>query len=92
MDLIVDCKNGVYAPKYFIEIIIKNDPDHYGINFDDYEAVKNGPDDEYYWDAWTNIVDDFNYNGQVIHEIDGDIFLGPPDFDPTYEYEYDPDR
>ena len=54
--LLLDGNRGVYIPQIFLE--------SYGHLFDlssiseeDLQSIKNGVDDEYYWQAWESILD-----------------------------------
>ena len=86
MDLIVDCKSGIYAPMRFINYLLnKYDRDkgslseHCDINIEDIDIVLQGPEHEFYHDAWQEIVDNFcDEEGYFIYEYNGDIFLALP--------------
>jgi hypothetical protein len=55
--LAVDSHNGIYSPKFFIEwyrgFIVNNDN---GVMDSDIKDVLDGPDNEFYWEAWEDIM------------------------------------
>lgn len=78
MDCIVDGSHGIYVPKYFAEV--------YGCYLD--ETDKNillaGPENEYYWEVWDNILDTFEVELDGIKYSlfqDQDVFLVSKDED-----------
>lgn len=80
MDLIVNCANGVYGPQIFVERLKLSEDQPMGCEEGDINIVKKGPNDnEDYWDAWTNITDNFvSPEGREIYELEGDIWLCEP--------------
>lgn len=52
---VVDEARGIYCPQRFTEKF--NFEDFTGIDKDDWDTVLEGPDEEFYWDAWTTICD-----------------------------------
>jgi hypothetical protein len=54
--LLIDGSSGVYVPQRFIEehaIDWKLE----NVDADSIESIKNGPDDEWYWEAWIDVTD-----------------------------------
>ena len=98
MDTYVECfldsSRGVYIPRDFASCI---DPtDWRGITLEDLEVLRAGPDHEFYWDVWREILDRAETrDGRVLHQ-DGDLFLVAQDkavedlnkyFEDVLEYE-----
>ena len=93
-ELFFDANRGVYIPQDFADAI---DPDDWtGIDAEDLDVLRSGPDHESYWDAWTSVL---NYaetkDGRVLHH-DGDLWLIARDkavedlnkyFEDVHEYE-----
>ena len=63
IEVVVDGGYGVYAPQVFIE---KYQSRLHGVDVDDIISLLNGPEDEWYWEAWENVLD----NG-VLEDDDG---------------------
>jgi hypothetical protein len=59
---IVDGANGIYVPQAFCRRYEKTDK----VEQEDWEICLSGPDHEYYWESWNNILD--NWGGE---ETDG---------------------
>ena len=72
-NLFLDSNRGIYIPQHFAEMI---DPqDWTGIDVEDLEVLKTGPDHESYWDAWQSVLDHAETkDGCVLHQ-DGDLWL-----------------
>ena len=81
MELLVDGHHGVYVPQVFAETVdLKL---FAGISDEDIQTVLAGPDAEWYWDAWTGILDRAEYrdsdgNLWLLHQ-NGDLWLYSPD-------------
>jgi len=81
MELLVDGHHGVYVPQVFAESIdLKK---FSGIRAEDLQTVLAGPDTEWYWDAWTGILDnavwvDHMGHRWLLHQ-DGDLWLYCPE-------------
>ena len=71
--LFLDGSRGIYIPQKFAEMI---DPqDWTGIEPQDLDVLRSGPDHEFYWDAWTSVLDYAETkDGRVLHQ-DGDLWL-----------------
>lgn len=72
-ELFFDGNRGVHIPQHFSESI---DPkDWTGIDPEDLDVLRAGPDHESYWDAWTSVLDYAETkDGRVLHQ-DGDLWL-----------------
>jgi len=87
MELVVDGRAGIYAPQNFAELFadeIKS------VQRADVETLLEGPEDEWYWEAWQNIemngtisVNDENW---TIYQYEGDIWLVHPDHEWDDDY------
>ena len=75
--LMVDSRQGVYAPQIMAEIIRDNRDSFTGINDLDLSCVLAGPDAEGYWDAWHNIESNAVHESGATLYQDGDIWLVP---------------
>ena len=81
--LVLDGHNGIYIPKIFIETynsnIIK-----LNVNDDDIKSLNNGPDDEFYWEAWENVLNNaiaIIGGEKYFLYADDDLFLIHEDYD-----------
>lgn len=55
VELLVDGHHGVYVPQVFAETV---DMTLFtGIDPEDLQTIQAGPESEWYWDAWTSILD-----------------------------------
>lgn len=72
-ELFFDGNRGVYIPQHFAESI---DPkDWTGIDPEDLDVLRKGPDHEFYWDSWTSVLDNAETkDGRVLWQ-DGDLWL-----------------
>lgn len=76
IEILFDANRGQYIPQNFAEEI-----DHSkftGIESNDIETLLNGPEDEWYWEAWQNVLDNAEYTtdaGTWTLYQDGDVFL-----------------
>ena len=69
----LDSARGVYIPQNFAESI--NPADWTGITPEDLDILRAGPEHEFYWDAWTSVLDYAETkDGRVLHQ-DGDLWL-----------------
>lgn len=71
--LYADSNRGVYIPQYFAESFA---PEMWqGISESDLATLKEGPDAELYWDAWTQVLDYAEtVDGGKLHQ-DGDLWV-----------------
>jgi|SRR5690606_27013311 len=72
----INSAHGVYIPQVFAEIVNRELVS--GVNDYDWKTINDGPDNEWYWEAWDNVLnnatikhDDVDYQ---LYE-DGDLFL-----------------
>ena len=75
MQLICDSHHGIYCPQITIqsllpEIVAQFEPD-------DVKTVLDGPDNEFYWESWENILDQtFTFEGKTYRlEQDEDVWM-----------------
>lgn len=72
-EIFFDGNRGVYIPQNFAESI--DVKDWTGIDAEDLDVLRAGPDHESYWDAWTSVLDHAETrDGRVLHQ-DGDLWL-----------------
>jgi len=72
-ELFFDGNRGVYIPQHFAEAI--DVTDWTGIDAEDLDVLRKGPDHESYWDAWQDVLDHAETrDGRVLHQ-DGDLWL-----------------
>ena len=72
-ELFLDGNRGVYIPQHFAEAI--DVKDWTGIDAEDLDVLRAGPDHESYWDAWTSVLDYAETkDGRVLWQ-DGDLWL-----------------
>ena len=71
--LFLDSNRGAYIPQHFAESIdVKG---WTGIKAEDLDVLLAGPDAEFYWDAWQDVLDNAEtLDGRVLHQ-DGDLWL-----------------
>ena len=81
-ELYLDSNRGIYIPQNFIEC---TDPACLSnVDQQDINTLLQGPDDEWYWEAWTNILDnailtEHRTGKQFNLYQDGDLWLIPVD-------------
>jgi hypothetical protein len=79
---IIDSAHGVYIPQIWAE--------RYGsywqscnIRQEDVTILLHGPDHEFYWESWENVLNNYNHDGHTLWcGESGDLFELPPNFDP----------
>lgn len=88
IELLLDSNRGIYLPQGFAADIDTSKFD--GIEADDLRTLQLGPDAEFYWDAWTAILDHAEYksdgNTWRLHQ-DGDLFMVCDELMTDDEYE-----
>jgi hypothetical protein len=74
---IADGARGIYVPQFFAEMGLKTE----GVKAEDLAILAEGPDHEFYWEAWDDVLRDgvvILTDGQRCHLYqDGDLFLVP---------------
>ena len=89
MDLLVNSAHGVFIPQIFAE--------NYGflLGPKDAEVLKQGPDDEEYWDVWVDVTDkDYVINGRgitIVQSEHGDVWAKPTELQYTMTIMQDTD-
>ena len=87
--ILLNDSRGVYIPQNFVEIY---NPTHWGFAEDDEDiaALRKGPEDEWYWDAWNNVLaraESTDGSGNVWRlSQDGDLFAYCEAYMTTEEY------
>lgn len=81
MSLILDSARGVYIPQGFAEMFGRFNGTWSGVDLDDLDVLFEGPDHEWYWESWDNILNNAEYKGvdgvtYHLHQ-DGDVWLIP---------------
>lgn len=76
LELLLNDNRGVYIPQHFVE---EFDLDKFeGIDPEDVETLKKGPEEEWYWEAWENVLNNATYTESgktwTLHQ-DGDLWL-----------------
>lgn len=62
--LIADSHHGIYTPKLVVDGELSNTTwDWSGVDKEDIKSIQNGPDDDWYWDAWANVIDNVSITG-----------------------------
>lgn len=69
--LIADSHHGQYIPQLVVKGELNNPQWNWsGCSPEDIQAVLNGPEDEWYWDAWNNIEQSVK-----IKDVDGNEYF-----------------
>ena len=69
----LDSARGIFIPQNFAESISLNE--WTGIDKSDFDILLAGPNHEFYWDAWTQVLDNAESTcGATLYQ-DGDLFL-----------------
>ena len=71
---------GVYLPRDFADDTIRNCVE--GVSNEDWQTLKDGPDGEWYWEAWISVCDNAVLTDPITNveyrvEQDGDCWLIP---------------
>ena len=73
VQLILSDARGIYLPQNFAEAFPQQN-----VKAEDWDILLSGPDHEWYWDAWNDILDTWKGpSGETIWQ-DGDLFLLGP--------------
>lgn len=79
--LLFDSNRGIYIPQNFAEEIIRDYVS--GVSDEVWKTLENGPDDEWYWEAWDSVMDSAEITVPEQPGIkfslwqDGDVWLVP---------------
>lgn len=88
INLLVSDANGIYVPQFFAKAYDLSLWS--GLDPGDVATIEQGPENEYYWDAWNNILDSATYqhDGRTyrLHQ-DGDLWA--IDYDGMTDEEYE---
>lgn len=75
MQLICDSHHGIYCPQITIKDLIDDIVSQ--LPAEDVKTVLDGPDNEWYWESWENILDQtFTFEGKTYRlEQDEDVWM-----------------
>jgi len=76
-DLLVDGRHGIYCPQAFAETVDREMLP--SVSDADWQVLLDGPDNELYWEVWTEVDGTETADGATIYQ-DGDIWA-------VYEWE-----
>lgn len=72
---ILDSARGVYIPQNFVELFNASE---WGISDKDKNILLQGPENEWYWETWDEVLDNAEYTDENGHEYrlhqDGDLW------------------
>ena len=76
VEIFADSSRGQYIPQFFAETVDRNCLS--GVSECDMQTLENGPEDEWYWESWENVLNNavlLDKNGLMwfLHQ-DGDLF------------------
>jgi hypothetical protein len=79
--LVVSDANGVYIPQIYVEGMTEADAEQLNVRYEDVVTCQEGPDNEWYWEAWQNILDKAEFTDEqgvswYLHQ-DGDLWECP---------------
>jgi len=79
MHLLLDSAMGVYLPQGFVTAY---NPDEWGVSPEDVAILKDGPESEYYWEAWEAVLSEAKFTDAIGRTYvlylgeSGDLFAG----------------
>lgn len=77
---LIDSHHGVYIPQIFAEMYIDGHLDDWnGIRKEDIVQLLEGPSADWYWDAWTNVLDNAKSDDGHFLDQDGDLWVASMD-------------
>lgn len=83
--LVLSDAHGIYIPKLWCDGICEEEAQLFGISMDDVEVCQRGPDEEWYWESWAEILDNASVTDTdgVTWRLyqDGDLWEIPDTFD-----------
>jgi len=86
-DLYADGNRGIYIPQHFAESVHRGYVT--GVSDEDWKTLEEGPDAEWYWDAWNNVLSNAKITAPDGREgylwQDGDLWVIWGESDPDYE-------
>ena len=82
-----DSARGIYIPQYFAESVNRYTISNWSSWINDLDALCEGPDNEFYWDIWDDILNRLTLtdSGSGIEYClyqDGDLWLVPINWQP----------
>jgi hypothetical protein len=74
MELLVDSHHGIYVPQIFAETVRR---ELFGdtISPVQYAILRAGPEDEYYWDVWDEVLSSAETEDGISLHQDGDLWI-----------------
>jgi len=79
VSLLLDSARGIYIPQNFVEAFNAVD---WHVSMDDRGILANGPETEFYWEAWETVLNNAYYEKDgrrwTLHQ-DGDLWALCPD-------------
>jgi hypothetical protein len=84
-NLILSDTNGIYIPQMFCVDVDEDWAKLANVSMEDVQICQSGPDHEWYWEAWTNILDNARFTDAAgttwyLHQ-DGDLWEVPEGFE-----------
>ena len=80
-ELFADSARGIYIPQHFAEAIKREYVS--GVSSDDWETLEAGPDAEWYWECWHDVLDRAEIHHPTLGTCylwqDGDLWIIPRD-------------
>ena len=78
--LFLNDAHGIYIPQLFAEQVIRETVS--GVTDEDWQILEDGPDNEWYWEAWNNVETSARITHpttKVVYSVyqNGDCFLVP---------------
>src|SRR5690554_4916579 len=73
--LLADFARGIYIPQFFAKTVYRDKLR--GVSAEDLATLETGPDDEWYWEAWEDVLDNAEiHDGGHVYKLyqDGDLF------------------
>lgn len=90
-EIFLNDAHGIYIPTLFAQSIRHDCVTD--VDADDWDIIESGPDHEFYWDAWTDILDSARITDPSTGAVytlyhDGDLWLIPDgmEWDDTREF------
>lgn len=81
IEIIFDSHRGVYIPQAFAQFC---NPQKWGISEDTLRTLLNGPDTDFYWEAWDSVLNSACYTDEHGHtwtlHHDGELFALRDDY------------
>lgn len=82
--LVLSDSHGIYIPQMWCQGIDQAEADMLGIRLDDVKVCQAGPDQEWYWEAWSAILDSASIVSDGVRwhlHQDGDLWEVPEGYE-----------